>query len=98
MQGLDIEEVEHVADLANLVLTDKEKEKFSKQLQDILSDIDKINSINIEEESTILIAPTENHDLYHEDETEEGLKTEEILKNANQTSGDYITVSKEFHD
>lgn len=97
MQGLDLEEVEHVADLANLVLTDKEKEKFSKQLQDILSDIDKINSIDIEE-SKILIAPTENHDLYHEDETEEGLKIEEVLKNANQTSGDYIVVSKEFHD
>ena len=41
MQGLTSEEVEHVADLANLVLTEEEKQKFSRQLSDILADIDK---------------------------------------------------------
>ena len=37
MQGLSIEEVIHVADLANLTLTEEEKKKFACQLQDILS-------------------------------------------------------------
>lgn len=98
MQGLTRDEVEHVADLANLVLTEEEKQKFSRQLSDILADIDKIGAANIEEESKILIAPTENHDLYHEDETVESLKSEEIEKNANKTSGDYISVPKALDD
>lgn len=98
MQGLTRDEVEHVADLANLVLTEEEKEKFSRQLNDILADIDKISVAKIDEESKILIAPTENHDLYHDDETVESLKEEEIRKNANKTSGDYISVTKALDD
>ena len=94
MQELSIEEVEHVADLANLTLTEEEKKKFAHQLQDILSDIDKISAIDIKEEKEILIAPTENHDLYHDDEVEGGLEMKDVLKNANKTSGDYITVPK----
>lgn len=94
MQGLTIDEVEHVADLANLVLTEEEKKKFSHQLNDILADIDKISAVNIEEKSDILIAPTLNHDLYHNDETAKSLSIEEIEKNATKTSGDYISVPK----
>ena len=97
MQGLTRDDVEHVADLANLVLTEEEKQKFSRQLSDILADIDKIGAVDIEE-SEILIAPTENHDLYHDDETVESLKTEEVQKNANKTSGDYISVVKALDD
>lgn len=98
MQGLSTEEVEHVADLANLLLTEEEKKKFSSQLNDILADIDKISTVDIDKKSDMIIAPTLNHDLYHEDETEEGLKMEEIMKNVNKTSGDYIAVAKELND
>lgn len=98
MNGLTIEEVEHVADLANLVLTEEEKKKFSRQLNDILDDIDKISSVNIQENSTPTISPTENHDLYHGDETENSLTMDEIKKNANKTSGDYITVPGAIDD
>lgn len=97
MKGLTREEVEHVADLANLVLTEEEKKNFSRQLNDILADIDKISAVEIDE-SEALITPTNNHDLYHNDEIEESLQMEEIKANANQTSGDYITVLKEKHD
>lgn len=98
MNGLTIEEVEHVADLANLVLTEEEKQKFSRQLNDILDDIDKISSVNIKEENKPVIAPTNNHDQYHKDETEKSLTMEEIIKNANKTSGDYITVPGALDD
>lgn len=98
MKGLSIEQVEHVADLANLFLTDDEKGKFSHQLQDILTDIDKITAIEEHENDSMLIAPTFNHDLYHEDEVKESLEIKDILKNANETSGDYISVPKAIHD
>ena len=51
MQGLTRDEVEHVADLANLVLTEEEKQKFSRQLSDILADIEKIGAADIEDEN-----------------------------------------------
>lgn len=96
MQEKNIEQVEHVARLAKLALTEEEKKKFTQQLQDIWSDIEKIDALD--EEGHILIAPTENHDLYHEDEIKESLEMKEILKNANKTSGDYISVPKVLHD
>lgn len=97
MQKLSIEQVEHVADLANLALTEEEKNKFAHQLYDIWSDIEKIDAIE-DLEDEILIAPTSNHDFYHEDEIESSLSMEEILKNAKKTSGDYIAVPKVLHD
>lgn len=98
MQELKIEQVEHVADLANLALTEDEKHKFAHQLYDIWSDIEKINTIEMNEEDSIMIAPTSNHDLYHEDHIENGLEISDVLKNANKISGDYIAVPKVLHD
>lgn len=97
MQGLSAEEVEHVADLANVMLTEEEKAKFSRQLNDILADVDKICAVDIDEEARSLLSPSDNKNLYHNDETQESLTVEEIKKNANKTSGDYITV-EEKHD
>ena len=39
-------EVEYVANLARLEVTDKEKEKFTAQLNDILLYIDKLNELD----------------------------------------------------
>ncbi|MDH5174007.1 MAG: Asp-tRNA(Asn)/Glu-tRNA(Gln) amidotransferase subunit GatC, partial [Elusimicrobiota bacterium] len=41
-------EVEYVARLARLKLTEEEKEKYTKQLGDILKYIDKLNELNTE--------------------------------------------------
>ena len=40
------QEVEYVANLARLEVTDKEKEKFTVQLNDILLYIDKLNELD----------------------------------------------------
>jgi len=46
-------QVEHIAKLARIELTEKEKEKFSKELSLILDYIDKLNQINTKDIESI---------------------------------------------
>ena len=43
---ITIKDVEHVAKLARLELTEEEKEKFSKQLGDILKYVEQMNQVD----------------------------------------------------
>lgn len=45
---ITIKDVEHVAKLARLDLTEEEKEKFSKQLGDILKYVEQMNKVDTE--------------------------------------------------
>jgi aspartyl/glutamyl-tRNA(Asn/Gln) amidotransferase C subunit len=46
---IDLKEVEHIAKLARLNLTEKEKEKFQKELSLILDYIEKLKEVNIKD-------------------------------------------------
>lgn len=46
MSKLSQEEVEHIAELARLKLTDQEKEMFSEQLSSILEYVDKLQKVD----------------------------------------------------
>ncbi len=69
---LTIDQVKHVAKLANLPITDEEVEKYSDQLSKILGYIEQLNSVD-----TSHVEPTFNvsnqTDVYHPDETIAGL-------------------------
>ena len=70
--------IEHVAEVARLRLTDKEIEKFSKELKDIIdvfSKIDKVNTKNIEAS----LQPVELKNMLREDEEEKTFSQEEAL-------------------
>jgi len=43
------EEVKHIAGLAKIKLTDKEEEKFSKELSSILDFVDQLNKVDIKD-------------------------------------------------
>ena len=43
---ITIKDVEHVAKLARLELSEEEKEKFSKQLGDILTYVEQMNKVD----------------------------------------------------
>ena len=43
---ISLQEVEHIAELAKIGLTEKEKEKFSEELSDILEYIEQLKEIN----------------------------------------------------
>ena len=44
---ITIKDVEHVAKLARLELTEEEKEKFTHQLGDVLAHVEKMNEVDI---------------------------------------------------
>lgn len=79
--ALTIKEVEHVALLARLTLTDTEKEAFARQLSSILEYADKLNELATDEiEPLAHILPVYN--VFREDVTLPGSIREEILSNA----------------
>ena len=70
--------IEHVAELARLKLSEEEKEKFSKQLKDIIdvfSKIDKVDTKNVEAG----LQPVELKNMLREDKEEKTFMQEEAL-------------------
>ncbi len=78
---ITIKEVEHVARLARLELTEEEKERTRAQLDSILSYIDKLNELD-----TSLVEPTSHvlpmTNVFREDEVRPSVTQEEALANA----------------
>ena len=73
-------DVAHVAKLANLPLTDKEKRKFEKQLSSILNYIEKLNEIDTSNvEPTSQVTGLEN--VTREDKPSPSLSQDEVLSN-----------------
>ena len=87
------EKVDHIATLARLNIKEEEYSKYQVQLNDILTEIDKIIDVEIKEDS-IMISPSYNHNCFSSDEIENHISRQEALKNAKRVTGDYITVPK----
>ncbi|HBQ86875.1 MAG TPA: Asp-tRNA(Asn)/Glu-tRNA(Gln) amidotransferase subunit GatB [Syntrophomonas sp.] len=79
--ALTIKEVEHVALLARLSLSDEEKALFSRQLSSILEYVDQLNELDTDDvEPLTHILPVFN--VFREDVVRPGSVREEILSNA----------------
>ncbi|MFP4026479.1 MAG: Asp-tRNA(Asn)/Glu-tRNA(Gln) amidotransferase subunit GatC [Candidatus Brocadiia bacterium] len=75
------DQVEYVAHLSRLTLTDTEREQFAAQLDSILSYIDKLDELDTENvEPLIHIAPRKNVD--RPDQQRPSLSQKEALRNA----------------
>jgi aspartyl-tRNA(Asn)/glutamyl-tRNA(Gln) amidotransferase subunit C len=94
---LSIKEVDHIAALARLALTDAEKRQYSEQLSDILD-----YAARLDELDTDQIPPTASvldmHLRLREDEAHPSLSTEDVLKNAADTQDDQFKVPPVFGD
>lgn len=88
---LSIQEVEHIAALARLVLTDDEKRQYAEQLSDILD-----YAAKLEELDTDAILPTANVlDMtlrLREDQVHAGLTRDTLLNNAPETKDGQFKV------
>lgn len=86
-------DVEHVAKLARLRLTEEEKEKFGKQLSDILEYVEKLNELDTARVEPIShVVPLKN--VMREDDVKPSLPVEEALANAPAREGKYFKVPK----
>lgn len=97
MESLSREKVLHVADLGRIAISEDEIEKFGHGLKQILDEIEKINKLDIETDD-ILISPTENTNVYRNDEVEDMLTINDALKNAPKTKGNFIEVVRVIND
>jgi aspartyl-tRNA(Asn)/glutamyl-tRNA(Gln) amidotransferase subunit C len=90
---LSSKEVEYVARLARLEITDKETEKFTTQLNDILGYIDKLNELDTKgvEPMTHAIAVT---NAFRDDKIIDSIGTEKALANAPDGRGEFFRVPK----
>lgn len=85
------EDVEHVAYLARLGLTDEEKAHFQEQLSHILEVMQVINRVKTDDiPPTAQVIPLGN--VLREDEVRPCAPTEEILKNAPQREDSFFRV------
>jgi len=85
--------IEKVAKLALLDLTEEDKEKFSKQLGDILSYFKKLNDLD-----TNNVEPTTHaidlKNVYREDVAKTSLSNEDALKNAEHKEDGYFKAPR----
>lgn len=87
------EQVEHVARLARLELTEEEKNLFTGQLDSILAYVDKLNELDTEGiVPTSHAVPMEN--AFREDEVATSIGVENALANAPDRSESFFRVPK----
>ena len=88
---LTLKEVEHIANLARLELTDEEKARYREQLSAILDYFAQLRELD-----TTGIPPTSSvlppHSVLRDDEPLPGLSLDELLRNASDTEADQFRV------
>ncbi len=93
--SLTIKEVEHIAKLARLELTDEQKELYRDQLSKILDYIAKLNELDTKD-----VPPTFSGGLdrmpLRADEVQPSLSTDALLKNAPQLEDDQFKIPPVF--
>lgn len=86
-------DVEHVAKLARLALTDQEKDRFAGQLGNILSYIEKLQQLDTSNVAATA-HPFFTKTVWREDGAERSAVREEILNNAPEREEDFFKVRK----
>jgi len=86
-------QVEYIAHLARLELSEEEKEKYTKQLDQILEFVAKLNEINTEK-----VEPTSHavkiSNVFRKDEAKPSFSQEEALSNAPEVEEGHFKVKK----
>lgn len=91
--SLSVEEIKKVAKLAKVSLTHEEIEVFSKQFNDILNVIDKLQGVDTSN-VTPIHNPSQNKTIFREDIVNDGGMPETIVENAPKTAFNCFVVPK----
>lgn len=87
------EQVEHVAKLARLNLTEEEKEHLTKDMEAIIAFADQINELDIADvKPTDHVIPINN--VFREDVIKASMDREQLLKNAPSSENGCFSVPK----
>ena len=91
--SIDKATVEQIAKLAKLEFDDKSKEEIMKDLDRMLTFVDKLNELDTEGIEP-LTHMSEAYNVLREDEVKTEITQAEALKNAPQKDSDYFIVPK----
>ena len=90
---ITVKDVEHVAKLARLELTDAEKEKFTKQLGDVLKYVEQMNEVD-----TTNVKPMAHAfdivNVMREDKVVNEVSREALMQNAPEEENGFFKVPK----
>lgn len=90
-------QVEHVARLARLEVSEEEKTTFARQLSGILTHIDQLKEVETAGvKPTATVLPTDN--VFREDEVRPSLTQEQALANAPDQTDGFFRVPKILED
>ncbi|MGE5530406.1 MAG: Asp-tRNA(Asn)/Glu-tRNA(Gln) amidotransferase subunit GatC [Patescibacteria group bacterium] len=90
-------EVDHVARLARLSLSEAEREMFTSQLNQILAYVAKLRELDVAGvEPTAFAVPLEN--VFRPDDVRPSYGRDEMLANAPERAGDYFKVPRILED
>ena len=90
MYRLTNEDVLHVADLAKLHMFESDIEKYKVELEEIINNINYIESIDIED--NIMISPSNNSSVFS---NKEYTTKVDVLLNVKNKAGEFIKVEVE---
>jgi aspartyl-tRNA(Asn)/glutamyl-tRNA(Gln) amidotransferase subunit C len=94
---IDRKDVEHVARLARLALTEAELERMRVELAAILQYIEKLEAVDVEGvEPTSHAVPLVN--VMRDDEVDPSVEREAMMSNAPDRSGEYFRVPRIIED
>jgi aspartyl-tRNA(Asn)/glutamyl-tRNA(Gln) amidotransferase subunit C len=89
--ALTAQEVQWVAHLARLQLTEAELETMTRQLSAIVAYVDQLRQVNTDDVEPMAHALA-IHNVFREDEAAPSLPTADALANAPQRRGDFYSV------
>ncbi len=90
---IDIKQIEQVASLSRIKLTDKEKDIFREQLTDILGYIEKLNELDTDDVQPMAYA-TSIKNVFREDRQESSFPRQEILELSPSSANGFFKVPK----
>lgn len=99
--SVTIKDVEHVAKLARLQFSKEEIEKFTRQFNQILEYMGKLNELdtsNVEPLSHVIELSPDKVGMVREDEVRPSHPVEEVLKNAPSHTEKFFKVPKVIGD
>ena len=90
---ITVKDVEHVAKLARLTLTEEEKEMFTSQLGDVLKYVEQMNEVDTSDVKPMSHA-IDFVNVMREDEVKYEQTKEELMKNAPDAEDGFFKVPK----
>lgn len=91
---ISLKDVEHIARLARLALTDAEKEEYTRQLNQVLEHMDKLQELNTDNVPPTYHILSDLVNVLRKDQATPGLTLEQALQNAPDRAGDGFRVPK----